>query len=259
MWGSGKTWLGSYFLDQLSKHKRVCDKLKKDYGEVAVNRLLNAYYVLIDFRTCLNTTVHLDMEEFLKAQLIRHLLHLDETCDSRELLKSLEQDWKYLTISSIVDQFSKHYSRALFLHFDEIDLLLSNIAPALTADTPPLVSVNRLYKFWKFLTPALYDSMVYCSGRTSLLYALGRHLYEDKGITSPLSQSRCILLKPLKFRQILSLAHAARPDLNDEKCRRLAEQILFYTRGIPRLVGYAIDYVRGMHGIFSPFILFNFI
>jgi hypothetical protein len=181
-----------------------------------VDNLLNTYYVLIDFRNCLNTVVQLGLEEFLKAQIIRHLLWLDIKRDSRQLLRSFEKDWEHLTISSIIAQFSKHYEQSLFLHFDEIDLLLSNIAPALTADFQPLLAIQRLYSFWTYLTPVLYDSMVYCSGRTSLLYALGRHLYESQGIISPLSQSQCILLQPFKFHHILKLVCKAQPDLSDK-------------------------------------------
>ena len=254
MWGSGKTWLGSYFIDQLSKHKLVCDKLRKYYG-AEVDKVLNAYYVLIDFRTCLNTEVHLEMEEFLKAQIIRHLLWLDEMRDSSQLLRSFEEDWEHLTIASIIAQFSKHYGRPLFLHWDEIDLLLSNIAPAITADSQPLLAITRLYSFWTYLTPVLFDTMVYCSGRTSLLYALGRHFYESKGITSPLSQSQCILLQPFKFHHILKLVCTARPDLPEKQRRRLAEQIFFHTKGIPRLVGYAIDYIRMTNSIFSLLVI----
>lgn len=214
------TWLGSFFLDQLSKNKHVCEQLKDNYGDSKVNDLLNADYVLIDFQLCLQEVVDLPLTDFL-------------------------------SVASIVQQFSTLYNRRLFLHFDEIDLLLSQIAPVLTSKSDAITAISRLHEFWTLLTPILFDSPVYCSGRTSILYALGRHMYNNQGITSPFSQSKCILLKPFEYHHVLKLVRSARSDLTEKESGRLAQQIFSYTNGIPRLVAHSITYsIANKHCIF---------
>jgi hypothetical protein len=111
MWGSGKTWLGGYFLDELRKQK-VCTKLRVEFGDTAVDSLLNAYYVLIDFRGLRDNTI-LPLTELLKVEVTRHLFYLPvNSCmksAKMELVHGIETDWTLLTVNGIVQQFSELY------------------------------------------------------------------------------------------------------------------------------------------------------
>ena len=86
-------------------------------------------------------------------------------------------------IKRIILEFSAKYKQRIYLHFDELDQLF-NVEPRV--GNQQLESLERLYEFWTLIHGVIQDgNLVYCTGRTSYLYALGKHLYEDVVQRSP--------------------------------------------------------------------------
>jgi hypothetical protein len=72
----------------------------------------------------------------------------------------------------------KKYSKDLFIHFDEVDLIL-DILPKIEPNGEKNKSITRFYQFWELINPIVFTGgFVYCSGRSPYLYYLGKDFFK---------------------------------------------------------------------------------
>ncbi len=83
----------------------------------------------------------------------------------------------------IIACFAKKHNTSFFIHFDEVDLVLKAL-PAVSYEGVDVA--RRFYDFWAKIDPILRTlNFLYCSGRSAVLYAMGKGLYHSVGIESP--------------------------------------------------------------------------
>jgi hypothetical protein len=180
MWGSGKSWLGNHFLHQF-RSPRFADlrkQLEDEFGEGAVAELLNAKYVLIDFRRFQGKLDKSTLDEFVLRCLVSSLLQFFPE-DGEYWSKQPIKQWD---CADIMNEFSNRHKTKFFIHFDEVDAILET-QPAV--DSEGLPAAERFYGFWKRIDPILgTGNFLYCSGRSAILYALGKGLYTSRNLIS---------------------------------------------------------------------------
>eukprot|EP01133_Synstelium_polycarpum_P018886 gene18886-22593_t len=196
MWGSGKTKLGECFIECIAKDRDGIQSFLKEQGPYLADMYKN--------------------DSTLSAAIESLSQHVTVTFNFKWLLSSLE-------IQSVRTCIAEDGWTALI----QITVLKkSNIEAA-----------RVLYKLWRdiFLPFARSGSPVYVSGRSSVLLSLSYGLYREHGITSP-DKSRMIhivlgLFDHSHIHELLEQYHKGY-----EKNGLLAEQILQYTSGVPRLI-----------------------
>src|SRR5690606_32482332 len=98
------------------------------------------------------------------------------------------------TISGIIRYFEEKIGTRIFVHFDEIDNIIWYPTPT---DNTPLAKARQYYEFWNLIHPILLSgNLLYITGRSSYLYALGQGWYQIEDSHSPCSV-QCILLNVL--------------------------------------------------------------
>lgn len=241
MWGSGKTWLGEnfpkVFKSDLEEYQPLKEELRKKFGEENLQVLQNMVYVAIDFR---DFTMHMNnLDEYVKYSLLGSLLLLFP--QDKEIWKTRSKS--ETTCAKIIEYFYVKYSRALFIHFDEVDKILE-IEPKIQQSDDEQ-SIKRFYQFWTLINPILYrGGFLYCSGRSPYLYYLGKGLYIKSGLTSP-GAARCILLDTLKQEHIERILQDTNPAISNQDTRKKLSEIIYQrTSGVPRFVYYAMLFLK---------------
>jgi hypothetical protein len=179
-------------------------------------------------------------------------------------VQDLMQEWRNkdagMTFLQTLVQLEQDTGIPLFIHIDEVDMLLSD-----PPDIKPLSkgAVDRYYEMWKVLTPLMKRTWCsfFCTGRSSLLNSIGHQLYRDIGIFStdgktaqvliPNFQTSRICLKEslfcwiLIYSDIITLLSLSKIRFKSPEAKEaLAQYIYERTLGIPRLVYYAILYLE---------------
>ena len=197
MWGSGKSWLGNYFLLELQKTK-YNQWLSMSFKGEDIQPILDAKYLLIDLRE--NGPGQLlsseSMDIGLRKALLAELLHAFPQENPSEWVDEIVDEWP---LSDLVKYFKDKYQKMLFIHFDETDLIRE--FPPKIPVTSDSAAVARYYDFWGLIDPITRSTgcTCYCSGRSPILYLLGKSLF--KSFKSP-SASLCLLLDTLKVEHI---------------------------------------------------------
>jgi hypothetical protein len=190
IWGSGKSWLGNYWLRELKKEKyqELRSELIKEFGQEDVTTIMNSIYILVDLRD------HPVEEEAAHHSFKLAILDclLMEFPEEREFWAAKPISY---ALDKIVGAFASKYSKHFFIHIDEFDEILS-CPPSLSEKTLSYEAITRFYRLWKLMDRITRTTGItfYCSGRTSLLYALGKGKYPT--IRSP-GQAVCVLLDVL--------------------------------------------------------------
>lgn len=149
--------------------------LRKEFGTENVDELLQTEYVPIDIR--MNQCSSYELDEWLRRAVLSALLALPNTPDAviEEWTKRSVAVWDVL---SIVKDFMLQ-GRRFFFHFDEMDNIMA-IKPEVPNTGQNELEVVRYYKFCAALVPILrHGSFAYCSGRSAILYALGRGWFSN--------------------------------------------------------------------------------
>jgi hypothetical protein len=194
MWGSGKSWLGNHFLLELhkDKYRSLLNLLMEEFGEDNVNALLKCRLILIDFRFYSPASHPLN---YLNTLVLTAFLDAFDGEDRSYWTKQSPSNW---TLANIVRHFSQKYGLIFFIHFDEVDKILQFSPPIYNSLS--LVAAKRYYEFWQLITNIIFTtgSTVYCSGRSALLFSLGKGLYHTFDLSSP-SKVTAILLDTFKI------------------------------------------------------------
>jgi hypothetical protein len=127
--------------------------------------------------------------------------------------------------------FWKETQKYFFIHFDEVDRLIDYLLPV--SDGLDLVTAGKFYAFWKMLREVmLTPTFIYCSGRTSFLYALGKGFYRDVGLHSGNGITKCLLLDTLKANHIESILRKSSVQCAADAQTQLALEIYDQTGGV---------------------------
>jgi hypothetical protein len=112
----------------------------------------------------------------------------------------------------------KHFqvNNYLFLVLDEVDIVLNfpiSIRYGMTLEV-----IGRYYDLWKMIDPVILNTgtSVCCCGRSSILFAIGRHMYRSQGIVSP-GIAEQFLLSPFKLEDIIGCVAAVQA-LREDLC-----------------------------------------
>lgn len=233
MLGSGKTTFGQNFLSQLRLPKFAELTEDKASGE-NVHSLLSLEYVMINLCQ-LNS--RLSPVDGLRSVLLEALL---QKC-SPEQQKTLVDEYQGQIIINwpcpkLVRRFSDLLKKNFFLHFDEADRGVQ------LAELP-----RRLYDFWNELYLIQYDkNVLFFTGRSPVLYLLGRGYYRDQQLVSPNSNTaKCVLLDALKVEHVTEILNVACADsLSVDERKQAAEIIIRRCSGVPRLVAHAVRFLK---------------
>jgi len=197
MFGSGKSSLGVNFLSELKKSRfNTCrEKLAKDYSKKAVDTLLKLVYVGVDFRM---SNQALQLVNRVRIALLLALLSVcpSEKCEAA-INRFNEKPISSFTCSQIIGCFEKMLECRFFVHFDEIDRLFE-------LESRLSTRIELLYRFWEEIN-GIHNrkegSALFCSGRSPLLYLMGKGRFSQ--VSSPdNSTASCILLDSLKQKHI---------------------------------------------------------
>jgi len=229
MFGSGKTSFGRNFLGNVDKLDNLDEAEKKQLKAMT--------YVRVDLRK--NKFVedsHLITLEDHKAQLKTQLaVEIYKAGFEQELTASP----KKISFDGVVMEMTG--GKPLLIHFDEVDLWNP------TPDKP-----KNFYSFWTDVILPLQraGNLIYCSGRAPYLFNIGMQLYQEQGICSPdgggayhvnLSALAATHVETIlnKLQQTNTITIPEEPGL-----KKIAKQIYNITSGVPRLVKYAITFLR---------------
>jgi hypothetical protein len=248
MFGSGKTSLGEQFLYKIPEYRESL----QNYKDTTWQKLLRLEYVLVDLRFAgfdlslgqdLLTFSSLFMQHLARC-IIHHFKLNDEQCQS--LFNTPVADTTTL-ILRLLKIASKSETLILF-HFDELDLWRPY-----PDDTP-----RGFYYLWnQHLMPILRSGhQVYCSGRSPVLFELGKGYYKNRTLNSPeMGASECIILDVLHTKHIEKLVDALTDSTHQyprlsfqlaskDNVKKDVAQILFrVTAGVPRLLMFAFEYL----------------
>jgi len=245
MFGSGKTTLASYFIDQIQSSSKFdeklsqiieqnCDQLKFSFEQkkkIFEKIKTKSIVIPVDSRLFGNLSSY-DYTIFLRGSILSVLLTIFP--DDVEYWKNRSTK---ISLGEILNFFGNKYDKFLFVLLDEFDYY-RNSYPSIQSDNDEIIA-KRYYDIWRLLDVALRqcDCTFICCGRSSILFSIDRGIYPK--LISP-GVSYCILLKPLK------LCHVEEW-LKKEKFQNvenLASLIIKKTAGIPRLVYYSISYLK---------------
>jgi hypothetical protein len=187
MWGSGKSWLGNHFLEQFNSPQfaTLRSKLAEEFGAEAVNTLASSVYVLVDLRDTSDMTLMrpgVTLGQFVLVSLVRTMISLFP--EDRPFWES--QPVSRWLSGAVMHWFSEKYHKTFFVHFDEVDLILS-VPPEIKKDeVVGIEAAKRFYEFWTLTHPIiLTGNFLYFTGRSVFLYAYGKGLYRSPEFTSP--------------------------------------------------------------------------
>lgn len=237
MLGSGKTTFGQNFLSQLRLPKFAELTEDKTSGE-NVHLLLSLEYVMINLRQ-LNSS--LSPVNGLRSVLLEALLQKCSQKCSPEQQKALVDEFQGELIKNwpcpkLVRRFSDLLKKNFFLHFDEAD------RGAQLAELP-----RRLSDFWNELYLTQFDkNVLFFTGRSPVLYLLGRGYYRNQRLIAPNSNTaKCVLLDALKVEHVTEILNVACADsLSVDERKRAAEIIIRRCSGVPRLVAHAVPFLK---------------
>ena len=249
MWGSGKSWLGTHFLQQIKteRYAPLRSKLAEEFGPKAVKTLIKSVYIPIDLRLwtgSLFLTSAPTLDQFvLRALVGTMVMHFPD-----DLAFWQSQPESYWEPKTIVAWFSKKYDKTFFVHFDEVDTILC-VPPMITRDEVIGMRAFRFLEFWGLIHPIILSSnFLYVSGRS----AFGKGLYHSSGLMSPGIRSSdnnlqgantCLLLDTLKPQHIENIL-AENPGIEDVETRKYLASLLYYrTAGVPCFIGYAVEWL----------------
>lgn len=166
-----------YLLIHHANTESLITTLRRDFLTADVDDLLKTEYVPIDIR--LSNCSSYELEEWLKRTVLSSLLALPNT-PATVIEKWTKQPVAGWSVQSILQEFMRQRERRFFFHFDEIDDITA-IKPAVPPHTGQNeAEVVRYYTFCSALLPILrIGSFVYCSGRSAILYAIGRGWFSN--------------------------------------------------------------------------------
>jgi hypothetical protein len=124
---------------------------------------------------------------------------------------------------------------SFLLHFDEIDAWCP-------CDTLPA----SFYKLWNdHLQPILTNQyLVYCSGRSSHLYQIGKQLFHPEYVSPQNSAVVCLVLDTLRKEHIAAIfQRLAKKFFREEDFDEAMREIYESTGGVPRLIAFTIEYL----------------
>eukprot|EP01132_Coremiostelium_polycephalum_P005509 gene5509-6863_t len=227
MWGSGKTALGANFLHEIKKYD---DKEKLKYDP----RLFNLDYIYIDTRSFVG-----------KVERDSHPLSVLVHSFQYALIKKASPGISVPTSSSelesiFMDHCVNQFRKYLF-HIDELEAWFRSIY-----EKEPKETIEILSSLWNlvFHPMILYGNPVYVSGRTSLLFSIGRNLYREKwGIVSPNRNEICWILLHILEKSHIEEILKQYGFTDSFQNKKHAEEIFTLTGGIPRLVVGSIEYI----------------
>eukprot|EP01124_Arcella_intermedia_P021716 TRINITY_DN308_c0_g3_i1.p1 TRINITY_DN308_c0_g3~~TRINITY_DN308_c0_g3_i1.p1 ORF type:complete len:772 (-),score=158.30 TRINITY_DN308_c0_g3_i1:2167-4272(-) len=237
MYGSGKTYLGENFLNTL-KSGKLDEKLKNLQH---FDTLLQCDYVLLDLRFASskfhgNDNLVLPMV-ILISQAV--LFTYKEQPFFEDLKQFLENCAINITILELLRGISKITGKRILYHIDEIDVILNSIVTR-NQEISAKSKATVYYTFWNLVLSdiLLSGNLCYVSGRSSILYTLGKGYYANYELTSP---TACVArtLDPLNEGNIYLILKELQMSENDSK--ELSKTIYRLTAGIPRFVKYCVD------------------
>lgn len=233
MWGAGKTTLGLNLLPILHKEDEnqeegsLVRSLEKKFSLEVTHSLLSCSYVYMDLRRLESTREpDIALQRLFIAALVRAgILEVTQIC------------WDETEWASIIRQVVPH--KTIFLHVDEIDRIVCNGRSEDAVDLK--TEVRRLYRVLQQLEcVAQQGSPVYCSGRTSMLWACGQGYYSSiVGLASPVFPVM-IALEAFSYEGITEYLTAVVENCDQHLC----DLVLRATAGIPRMVTWCADFVR---------------
>eukprot|EP01132_Coremiostelium_polycephalum_P005653 gene5653-7038_t len=224
MWGSGKTSLALNFLKNID---RLFSEGKLNSREA--EKIQQLKLISIDFRRfIIDRGVKLSIEKWVEFTIRSILVELNlnqNTFNPNSVLRSF--------LSENINQF-----RNIFLHFDEIDYCLMTSNSNNFND-----EVRLIYTLWNEVFHQLIKIgvPVFVTGRSSILFSIGKQLFNSIGITSPeRGRVEWIVLDSLKIEHIKQLLEYE----NIRFTQELLKDIFYLTGGIPRLIQRAIRFLQ---------------
>lgn len=140
----------------------------------------------------------LDMDTYLRLSVLNSLQSLFP--QSKAFWS--EQIVAKWTLQGIVNEFQSQCKKILFVVVDEVDLVCNypiNIGYGLTP-----AHARRYYDLWETLDAVIRNlgTTFCCCGKSSMLFAIGRHMYAEHGCISP-GKVRYIILDTFRLEDII--------------------------------------------------------
>lgn len=231
MWGCGKSWLGTHFLQQFrsQQYAPLRAKLVEEYGTEAVNTLTNCVYVPIDLRRDMVLPTGCLALLILRSLVGALITHFPE---DRAFWES--QPVSIWLPRTVLHWFSEKCKKTFFIHFDEVDAILE-VPPKLERDeVVGIEAAKRFYDFWTFTHSIILTG--------NFLYATGRFVFHYDLLRS--SYSTCLLLDTLKPQHLDNIL-AQNPGIEDADTRQYLALLLYNrTGGVPGFIGFAVDWLH---------------
>ena len=256
MFGSGKTTFGKKLLDWSdSRINHLFEHAMAGNCSFHKDRLRTALTVYIDLQTDLPLPLN-TMDEFVSKLVF--IKTMKQYFDVNELDAKTWWDNNRPDSISCVYMLSELVGTSLFLHFDEMNLLLeqmkaNNIHPSgevSAADDRAELEMTYLYEFWSVVDKlSMRGTFLYLSGKSLVLNDIGR----QKHTSSSPSPVHHLYLSTFTHDDISSILW----DRNSNKATNFGETLLLneaavtrtsiwlhkMTDGIPRYVEYALRHM----------------
>lgn len=164
----------------------LCDILQQEHikkfgDDKAVDQLLSTQYIFIDLRDFHHPGI--SMDEWLQRVLLTCFLSLPNTTEQTIAYWTCQPILAW-SVTTLVLEFMKTTKQRFFFHFDEVDHI-KQVSPPITSGDFSVEVVKRYYDFWVAIQPILRSgNFIYCSGRSSILYSLGRGWFQSIGLIS---------------------------------------------------------------------------
>jgi len=238
MYGSGKSYLGLNFLEALNSDSPVYMSIKNNLKIEYPNELpilLAAKYLELNLK---DISGRLSKDNYIFPMVLlmgrEALRQFKEHEKFLDLKNYIENTWSSIPISEFVFGITKILGHYIFCHIDEIDVICEK-------EEEQEVKVKCYYQFWRdVLTPIIWTGTpVYVSGRSSILFSLGKNLYHE--LKSP-TACNCRTLNPLTQSNINDIIE--KKNLKYRNIPTISKEIYHLTAGIPRLVLFAIRYLE---------------
>ena len=222
------------FLEVVTSLTLPANKYEEKFNEIDV-KILNHEYLYIDLRRYNNDFTHLEVDQTKPFYIVRKILY-QNLLPNFKILISLKTNLVKNESCEDILSLAVPKEKSLFIQFDEFDdIIKKNLVTRNTIE-----SITMLYLFWKELSHAHNNKNIlfYFSGRSPILYQIGKGSYRSNGITSPdICEIEWIFLRTLKLDHIINILS------NTKNNTDLAELVLDYTSGIPRLITLVLWYL----------------